>query len=282
MRIPGIKLLAFIAVMAAASDAINERVEEAKNDREKQLRSDHRDLQQFPDIKTAAAVPVPQQANAENVDANVITIESALKTGDETNKEETDEEEEKVTSKNELGYRFNKFQMYPEYVGEAFTLTASDYPLSDDVSHTLAFDSNAYSVVTDHDYRMKGHDIEHYIEAVGGYPARPGTDAYWREFREVVKRARARQLGRLPAKGAFRPPRLWAKMNAIEVADAVHDEYPGTHQSRMIASFITSEEGIKIDHDIIPFRCRDDFIGTDVFLAAMNTWSITSKLSQHE
>lgn len=46
----------------------------------------------------------------------------------------------------------------------------------------------------------------------------------------------------------------------------------------MIGSFITSEDGIKLDHDILPFRCREDFIGTDVRLAALNTWSITSKL----
>ena len=45
----------------------------------------------------------------------------------------------------------------------------------------------------------------------------------------------------------------------------------------MIASFITSEDGIKLDYDILPFRCRDDFIGTDVRLAGLNTWSITSK-----
>ncbi len=45
----------------------------------------------------------------------------------------------------------------------------------------------------------------------------------------------------------------------------------------MIESFITSEDGIKLDYDVLPFRCRDDFIGTNVRLAGLNTWSITSK-----
>jgi len=40
---------------------------------------------------------------------------------------------------------------------------------------------------------------------------------------------------------------------------------------------IVGEEGLKLDYDILPFRCREDFIGTEVRLAALNTWSIMSK-----
>lgn len=54
-------------------------------------------------------------------------------------------------------------------------------------------------------------------------------------------------------------------------------QYPGENQAKMIESFINSDEGIQLDYDIVPFRCKEDFIGTNVRLAALNTWSITSK-----
>lgn len=282
MRIPLLFTLALLIVTSAehASD------EQLQNDgkEEKSLRSDQRHLQHFPYLKTAD-LPAQQAAEKPDGNASVVTIESALVTT--TEEQGTNGENGSVNSKERSGtvsaLRFNKFNMYENRVKP--TLTAADYPLSEALARTLSYGSNAYSVVTSADYRMKGHDIEHYIEAVGGYPARPSKNPnspYWRAFKIVVKRVRARQLGQLPPKSAFHPPRLWAKLNATEVAQAVHDEYPGHHQSKMIASFITSEEGLKIDHDIIPFRCREDFIGTDVMLAALNTWSITSKLSPYE
>jgi hypothetical protein len=41
----------------------------------------------------------------------------------------------------------------------------------------------------------------------------------------------------------------------------------------MIDSFLKNG-GIELDYDILPFRCRDDFIGTKVRLATLNTWAI--------
>lgn len=127
----------------------------------------------------------------------------------------------------DMGLRFNKFTMYPEYNGPEFVLTAPSYPLSADMANTLSYESNAYSVVTQSDVRMEGHDIEHYIAAAGGYPPRPSPDPnapYWPEFREVVERQLDRLNGKLPPKSIFNPPILWESFNATQVAEAVHDE----------------------------------------------------------
>jgi len=46
----------------------------------------------------------------------------------------------------------------------------------------------------------------------------------------------------------------------------------------MIESFIRNgRTDIKLDYKIFPFRCLQDFIGTEVRLAALNTWSIMGK-----
>ena len=74
----------------------------------------------------------------------------------------------------DIGVRFNKFTVYENKAKP--DLQAKDYPMAEQLSTLLRYYSNAYSVVTTHDYEMKGHDVEKYIEVVGGYPPRPSTD----------------------------------------------------------------------------------------------------------
>lgn len=212
-------LLSLAAVVVSASDETGERKQS------NHLRTDQRDLQHFPYLKTAELPPQQAAESDPEPSTTVVTIESELKTP--ANEGEAGDDEESSGEQEEIGFRFNKFTMYPEYSGPDFTLSANDYPLSEEMALTLSFESNAYSVVTENDVRMKDHDIEHYIEAVGGYPPRPTKNPsgqYWQELKEVVKRVRGRQLGKLPPRGIFRPPRLWENFNATEVAEAVHDE----------------------------------------------------------
>lgn len=184
-----------------------------------------------------------------------------------------------VINPNDTGHRFEKFSMYDNKEKPNMQSTSA-YPMSTEVSTLLRFHSNGYSIMTDEDYRMKGHDIEHYIEAVGGYPPRPSkdlNDKYWEEFRVVCQMQLLRRNEQLPDdQSIWRAPDLWKEFSAYEVAEAVHDEYPGLNQANLIEWFIINT-GIKLDYDILPFRCRDDFIGTNVRLAALNTWAITSK-----
>jgi membrane-associated phospholipid phosphatase len=150
------------------------------------------------------------------------------------------------------------------------------------MSYNLRYYSSAYSVVTTDDFEMQGHDIEHYIEAVGGYPTMPSNDpysAFWKEDLEVVVKTQIdRRAGKLPDPSVFTLPDLWKDWTAYEVAESVHDEFPGLNHVYMIKSFFTGGgfRGIELDYDILPFRCRDDFIGTLVRLAALNTWSIST------
>lgn len=179
---------------------------------------------------------------------------------------------------NDTGDRFEKFTMYDDK--EKPNMQSVDaYPMSEDVSYLLSYHSDCHSVMTDGDYRMKDHDIEKYIDAVGGYPPRPSTDPYdeyWKEFRFVCRVQLERKRGNLPSDpDVWTPPDLWKDYNVTEVAEAVHDEYPGDNQAKLIEWFIINT-GIKLDYSILPFRCRDDFIGTEVRLAALNTWAITS------
>jgi len=217
-------LLAFAAVASAADKAEKRQ----RGNKERRLRADHRDLQYFTSIQTAAALPqeaeaFPQQA-AEADPQVAVTVESALET---PASEESSEQLPLTTSaKADIGLRFNKFEMLNDS-DEKPDLSEDDYPLSKEMAHKLSYDSSAFSVVTDDDVRMKNDDVKHYIEKVGGLPPRPTknmNDPYWQEFKIVIKRVRDRQLGKLPPSGAFRPPRLWENLNATEVAMAVHDE----------------------------------------------------------
>ena len=127
----------------------------------------------------------------------------------------------------DMGLRFNKFQMYPDYEGPNFTLKAPDFPLSNETAPILSYESNACSVVTDYDFKMKGHDIKHYIEAVGGEPPRPSSNPdspYWPLFREVTQRQIERREGKLPPSSDYVAPKLWENFSVAEIAEAVHNE----------------------------------------------------------
>jgi hypothetical protein len=117
--------------------------------------------------------------------------------------------------------------MYPDYEGPNFTLGAPDYPLSNETAYTLSYESSAYSVVTDYDFEMTGHNITHYIEAVGGYPPRPSTNPdspYWPLLREIAQRQLERREGKLPPASTFVAPKLWENFSVADVAEAVHTE----------------------------------------------------------
>lgn len=188
--------------------------------------------------------------------------------------------EEEIDPK-DTGHRFAKFEMYDNKQKPNMQYTGA-YPLPEDISTLLRYHSNAYSVVTPQDYRMKHHDVTHYIDKAGGYPARPSTDLYseyWEQFRFVCQVQLDRRQGRLPSDAKiWTPPDLWANETAPEmVAEKVHDEFPGDNQAALLFSwFMNGRTSIQLDHDILPFRCREDFIGTEVRLAALNTWAITS------
>jgi len=177
--------------------------------------------------------------------------------------------------------RFSKWQMYDGKPKPDMNKKDA-YPMSDEVAELLRYHSSAYSVVTTHDYEMKGHDVTDYIAAVGGYPPRPSTDPndeYWDEFRFMCKTQWERRNGTLPTDpDIWTPPDLWKDDDVYKVCEKVHNEYPGKNQAELLERWYETlgRRGVKLDATILPFRCVEDFIGTEVRLAALNTWAISS------
>jgi hypothetical protein len=169
------------------------------------------------------------------------------------------------------GLRYQKFVMY-----ENRTKPVATYPMPKELSTELRYYSNAYSVVTREDYEMRGHDVTKYIQKVGGYPARPSSDEYWENFRFVCQVQKLRREGELPSDPKiWTPPDLWKDDDVYIVAEKVRDEYPGANQAALLSSwFANGRRTIQLDYSILPFRCMDDFIGTEVRLAAMLSWAI--------
>jgi len=198
----------------------------------------------------------------------------------------------------DLGIRYNKFQMTEEYFGRSVYLTWKDYPLKEEMAYKLSHYSTGESLVMPGDYEANGVCIEDYIHAIGGYPSFPSsnpTSLFWDELEEVVEAQELRLQGLLPS--FFVLPDLWQNFTAAEVAEAVNDEvcvcvsrcdkqivmfvnthtlfitqYPGTNHVELIKSLFA--EGLEIDHTCIPYRSKYDFVGQQVRMATLNTWSI--------
>ena len=93
------------------------------------------------------------------------------------------------------------------------------------------------------------------------------------EYTSVVAKVQLDLRG-LPsnANDLIRFPDLWSTLDIHQIAQAVHDEYPGYNQEKLL-EWLWSE-GVQIDTDILPFRSNLDFIGLQVRLADLNTWEI--------
>jgi hypothetical protein len=175
--------------------------------------------------------------------------------------------------KYDLGIRFNKFKMTDDYIGFPVKLDWRNFPLDEDMAYKLSHYSTVQSLVMPDDYEVKEVCIEHYIDAVGGYPVFPERDPnspFWQELQEVVNAQKMRIQGRIPS--FFVLPDTWKGYTADQVADAVHNEYPGFNHIFLIESLFA--EGLEIDHTCTPFRSKYDFIGEQVRLSTLNTWSV--------
>ena len=180
-----------------------------------------------------------------------------------------------VTVPGDLDVRFNKIPCNNPPDG-LFPLKAEDYPISDETANILKNQSEGVSIVKDDDYELYGVHAPDYIDLIGGLPSMPNSRAnhdFWDEFRHVVLVQVARR-NCLPANpnNLTRFPDLWNSFDIHEIAEAVHDEYPGYHQGKLL-EWLWSQ-GVKIDYDILPFRSKSDFVGNQVRLAELNTWAI--------
>lgn len=142
--------------------------------------------------------------------------------------------------------------------------------------------SSAVSVVPVDDYETRKIDITELLGAVGGTPSQPSSDEsgeYWDRLETVidvqkVRLKRGSELSRV-ALPEFPLPYRWVEFTVNDVADAVHDEYPGLHQSNLIADLMSGTYGhIELDTNTIPHRSRVEFLRGVVMLTELNQWAI--------
>jgi membrane-associated phospholipid phosphatase len=176
----------------------------------------------------------------------------------------------------DLNVRFNKIG-FPDIDTPGFMpLKPNDYPIRGDIAQSLKQDSSAVSVITANDPELHGGiDAQDLIRLIGGPPSMPNSQSmeFWDDFLEVINVQETRLGNGTPAE-VLQLPDLWAGLNIHEVAEAVHDEYPGAHQVDLIKWLWG--EGVQLDYrnDVIPFRSSLDFVGLVIRLADLNTWAI--------
>mmetsp|Transcript_9384 Transcript_9384/g.10711 ORF Transcript_9384/g.10711 Transcript_9384/m.10711 type:complete len:385 (+) Transcript_9384:97-1251(+) len=187
--------------------------------------------------------------------------------------------------------RFNKFTMNNKRTRVAadkyIPLTEWHYPISKnyDVVTMLRLDSNAISVVDDKsDIELK-HNISELIEIVGGLPDHPSANknaAYWKQLEKVCEMREIAIANQDKRADHVLPdimllPNRWKDYTVNDVAEAVHDEYPGQHQAEFIFDLLNGKYGrVQIDDTIIPRRARAQFLHGIVMLADLNTWSVSN------
>ncbi|GAX28267.1 hypothetical protein FisN_27Hh082 [Fistulifera solaris] len=173
----------------------------------------------------------------------------------------------------DLNVRFNKIT-YPDGEPAALQLplTMEDYPITAETGAILRTQSLADAVVLEDDFDMRGKDPSRYVNALGGPPTFPNEDPnhpFWDDLEEVVDyQIIRRENGTTP----FTLPMIWDGYDINDVADAVHNKYPGGHQATLLGWLY--KDGLEVDYDVMPFRSNRDIVSLQFRFAYLNTWAI--------
>lgn len=156
---------------------------------------------------------------------------------------------------------------------EKFNFTSTSYiipfPLTESDITILRQNSNSISVVSG---ECTGPEIENIIANLGSLypPSHPEDQEFWTKFAEVANVQRARQTSNalLDVNMPFSSlPKLWQTFDTNQVAEAVHDEFPGVYHGQMITQWLT-DKSLK-PSSIIPKNGQIDFLRGEVFLSNM-------------
>jgi len=187
--------------------------------------------------------------------------------------------------------RFNKFHFVNKrsrsFAAEHLPLDKLHYPISNDfdILTMLRRDTDSISVVDDKDDIEIEHDVAELIESAGGLPDHPSTSnsaPYWEKLEKVIDmRVLTTENLNAPAKDIVTDimqfPERWTSYTMNDVAEAVHDEYPGQHQAEFILDLLKGKYGgIQFDSSLIARRARAQFLRGIVMLADLNTWSVSN------
>ena len=183
------------------------------------------------------------------------------------------------------GVRFNKFNVVGSSDDGFTPLLKYDYPISkngnDDVWKFLKDETDAASVVNvKKDFEVI-YDVKDLIDKVGGEPQHPNNDntsSYWEELREVIemrgkedKNPASTELSK-----QMQLPLRWENYTVYDVAEAVHDEYPGLHQAEFLEDLVVQRKygEIEFDNKALSKRSGTRFLRGIVALADLHTWSV--------
>eukprot|EP00957_Ditylum_brightwellii_P123817 9438401-Ditylum_brightwellii.AAC.1 len=118
----------------------------------------------------------------------------------------------------------------------------------------------------ENDLELRGWNVSDLIDVAGGLPTQPSSDEtsdFWNSLRKVIemRRKRLTSKARFSLQSEFQLPKRWKHMTVDEVAEAVHDEYPGFHQSDFLGDLINGEYGpVEFDYSVIPRRSITQFL----------------------
>ena len=112
---------------------------------------------------------------------------------------------------------FSKMSFFDDELAMTI-LPIEEYPLDEELGDILKTQTTVSSA------DLPKIDADLLISKVGGFPSFPGEEAFWDDLMNVALIQVLRWTnGSVP----FRVPDLWDGYNIDEVAQAVHNEYPG-------------------------------------------------------
>ena len=176
----------------------------------------------------------------------------------------------------DLGIRFNKISFVdgiaPPEAADVLPLGPEDYPIPLGTAKWLR-EVQAISVTQPSDCDECDIPLSDLIDAIGGYPSHPSSTNmdYWEELWEVVQ-VQEMRLNNVAASNLLKLPVIWSDYDVHDVAEAVHDEWPGSHHVELIKYLLG--QGAKIDRDILPALSGLSFVRGPVALADLNTWAV--------
>jgi hypothetical protein len=181
-----------------------------------------------------------------------------------------------------LDIRFNKIVFAGDEVPpEAkLPLTRASYPITGETAEWLDL-SECVSVVAEEncvECLQENKTLEEWVKLIGGYPTHPSSNSnamYWNELRVVTDVQNLRLSNDLVPPAAIMPmPMTWNGYYTTleQVAEAVDNEYPGFHQSKLIAAF--ASYNVPLDKTIIHSSCLVDFVRGIVMQAFLNNWAV--------
>ena len=135
---------------------------------------------------------------------------------------------------NDLGVRFNKVifpnDIQPPGADAILPLTANAFPICSNTTNVLR-QSTCWSVIQESNCFRCDIPFSDLITSIGGLPKHPvrndSNNDYWKELRDVIL-ARNERLNNGSTEGLLgRVPALWSDYTLEDIAEAVHNEYPG-------------------------------------------------------